>query len=172
MVNLDSKGNPSFSVSDAIELIYQDKLNYIHNIEFNECNDIILFNKFAENNGSNKLKIHKEFLGSTEEFDKLNQHLWFIPEEYKKIDVKKFIINKCTSNTEIERCTLELNKFEEKNLTNLLRYLIFLVDILREKNILWGVGRGSSVSSFVLYLIGIHRINPIKFNLNFQEFLK
>ena len=45
--------------------------------------------------------------------------------------------------------------------------MIFLVDTLRQNNVIWGVGRGSSVSSYVLYLIGINRINPMKFNLNF-----
>ena len=36
----------------------------------------------------------------------------------------------------------------------------YLVDTMRNNNIVWGVGRGSSVGSFVLYKIGINRINP------------
>jgi DNA polymerase III alpha subunit len=43
---------------------------------------------------------------------------------------------------------------------------------MRKNNILWGVGRGSSVASFVLYLIGIHRINSLFYNLPIEEFLK
>jgi len=50
--------------------------------------------------------------------------------------------------------------------------MIYFVDTLRKHNILWGVGRGSSVSSYILYLIGIHRIDSIKYNLNIGEFLK
>jgi DNA polymerase III alpha subunit len=48
----------------------------------------------------------------------------------------------------------------------------YLVDLMREHNIVWGVGRGSSVSSFVLFLIGIHRINSIYYGLDVEEFLK
>ena len=32
---------------------------------------------------------------------------------------------------------------------------------MRENNIVWGVGRGSPVASYVLFLIGVHRINSI-----------
>ena len=41
-----------------------------------------------------------------------------------------------------------------------------------EKNSSWGVGRGSSVSSYCLYLIGIHMVDSIKYNLDIQEFFK
>jgi DNA polymerase III alpha subunit len=54
----------------------------------------------------------------------------------------------------------------------LLQYLKYLVDTMRSNNILWGVGRGSSVASFVLFLIGIHRINSLYWDLSIDEFLK
>ena len=55
---------------------------------------------------------------------------------------------------------------------NLLRYMIYLVDFMRENGIVWGVGRGSSVASYVLYLIGVHKIDSIKFGLDWREFLR
>ena len=54
----------------------------------------------------------------------------------------------------------------------LLCYLKYLVDTMREHNIVWGVGRGSSVASYCLYLLGVHKINSIKFELDIKEFLK
>jgi DNA polymerase III alpha subunit len=36
----------------------------------------------------------------------------------------------------------------------------------------WGVGRGSSVASYVLFLIGVHRIDSMKYNLDYKEFLR
>jgi DNA polymerase III alpha subunit len=43
---------------------------------------------------------------------------------------------------------------------------------MRDNNIVWGVGRGSSVASYVLYLLGIHKIDSIKYNLSPDEFFK
>ena len=54
----------------------------------------------------------------------------------------------------------------------LLKYLKYLVDTMRENKIVWGVGRGSSVASYVLYLIGVHKIDSIKYELDIKEFLK
>jgi DNA polymerase III alpha subunit len=34
------------------------------------------------------------------------------------------------------------------------------------------VGRGSSVASYVLFLIGVHKIDPIKYELPIEEFFK
>jgi len=67
---------------------------------------------------------------------------------------------------------MELELFEKHNMTDLLRFLIFLVDTLRANNILWGVGRGSSVASYCLYLLGIHKINSLKYQLDINEFLR
>ena len=66
----------------------------------------------------------------------------------------------------------ELLEFEKHNMINLLRYMIYLVDFMRKNNIVWGVGRGSSVASYVLYLIGVHRINSIQFDLDWKEFIR
>jgi DNA polymerase III alpha subunit len=48
----------------------------------------------------------------------------------------------------------------------------YLVDTLRKNNVVWGVGRGSSVASYILYLIGVHKVDSIKYNLDINEFLK
>ena len=66
----------------------------------------------------------------------------------------------------------ELYEFEKRGLNDVLRYVIYLVDTMRKHNIVWGVGRGSSVASYVLYIIGIHRINSIQYELDWQEFLR
>lgn len=109
---------------------------------------------------------------STEEYDKLLQNNWFIPESYKNFDIAKFVLDLCTTDEELQRCGTELLMFNERNMFPLLIYLKFLVDTMRQHNIVWGVGRGSSVSSFVLFLIGVHRINSLYFDLSIDEFLK
>jgi DNA polymerase III alpha subunit len=97
---------------------------------------------------------------------------WHHPDEYNNIDIKKFLLEKCKTQIEIDRVNDEYNVFEKYELIDLLRMLIYIVDKFKENKILWGVGRGSSVSSYILFLIGIHRIDSIKYALDFKEFLE
>ena len=69
-------------------------------------------------------------------------------------------------------CNHQYILYKERDLIMLLRLFIFLVDYMRKNKFIWGVGRGSAVSSFCLYLIGIHRVDPIKYNLDIKDFLK
>jgi DNA polymerase III alpha subunit len=66
----------------------------------------------------------------------------------------------------------ELQEFQARDMMPLLNFLLYMVDTMRENNIVWGVGRGSSVASYVLYLIGVHRINSMKYNLDYKEFFR
>jgi len=109
---------------------------------------------------------------SVEEFDQNNQSDWLMPQKYKELDIAEWILSQCKTDSELQRAGEELILYHERGLFPLLCFLKFLVDKLREENIVWGVGRGSSVSSFVLYLIGVHRINSLYYDLDPREFLK
>lgn len=109
---------------------------------------------------------------SVQDFDKLNQENWFIPEEYKKLDIAKYVLDLCKTDVELQRVGEELLLFQERNMFDLLRYLKYLVDIMKKNNIVYGVGRGSSVASYVLFLLNVHRINSIYYDLSIDEFLK
>ena len=76
------------------------------------------------------------------------------------------------NNTQLARVDLELDEFEQRNLSDLLRFLVYFVDTVRTNNIVYGVGRGSSIASYVLYLLKVHRIDSFKYNLDIKEFLK
>ena len=107
-----------------------------------------------------------------DEFHRVNQNSWFMPEKYKNIDVAKYILGLCKTDAELQRVGEELLLYQERDLFNLLKYLLYLVDIMMEHNVIWGVGRGSSVASYVLYLIGIHRVNSMYYDLDIREFLR
>jgi DNA polymerase III alpha subunit len=109
---------------------------------------------------------------SLEEFDELNQLQWQMPQEYYEMDIAKWVLDQCKNEEELQRAGDELLKFHDRNMFSLLKYLKYLVDTMRRNNIVWGVGRGSSVASYVLYLIGIHRINSLYYQLSVDEFLK
>ena len=106
------------------------------------------------------------------EFDLLNQSTWYMPSEYLDLDIAQWVLDSCDNDAELQRCGEELLLFQERNIFDLLRYLKYLVDTMRANNIVWGVGRGSSVSSFVLYKIGVHKINSLYYDLDPHEFLK
>ncbi len=100
------------------------------------------------------------------------QEQWAIPEEYYNIDIEKLCYDRCNSDEEILRVNDELLEFKKRNLYIMLKTLLFIVDRMREENIVWGVGRGSSVASLVLNKIGIHKIDPLRHKLDYKEFLR
>jgi len=109
---------------------------------------------------------------TVEEFDHRNQSNWHMPDSYKELDIAKWLLELCTTQEELQRVGQELLLYQERGLFPMLQYLKYLVDTLRQNNVVWGVGRGSSVASYVLYLLGIHKINSIRYELSIEEFLK
>lgn len=109
-----------------------------------------------------------------EQFDQAHQAEYFIPKEYEELDVMDFLSKKLVDKPQsaIDRVIEEFKAFTDLDMIPMLRYLIYLVDVMRKNNVVWGVGRGSSVASYVLYLIGIHKVDSIKHNLNYREFLR
>jgi DNA polymerase III alpha subunit len=105
-------------------------------------------------------------------WDKQNQMSWNMPDKYKNFEIVGFLLDQTNNEEEYQRVVEELELFYQYDMIELLKYIKYLVDTMRENNVLWGVGRGSSVASYVLYLIGIHKINSLKFGLDIREFLK
>jgi DNA polymerase III alpha subunit len=122
--------------------------------------NFIKYNDYTENNLS------------VEEFDHRNQQHWFMPEEYRQLDIAQHVLNLCKTDSELQRVGKELLLYQERNLFNLLRYLKYLVDVMQDNQLIWGVGRGSSVASYVLYLLGVHRVNSMFYDLDPAEFLR
>ena len=109
---------------------------------------------------------------SIEEFDRALQSNWRMPKEYKDLDIAEYVLGLCQQEHELQRVGQELLLYQERDLFDLLRYLKYLVDTLRKNNVVWGVGRGSSVASYVLFLLGVHKIDSLYYNLDIEEFLK
>ena len=109
---------------------------------------------------------------SVEDFDRRLQSHWHIPDEYQQLDIAAHVLSLCTTQAELQRCGEELLLYQERGLFDLLRYLTYLVSVMTEHNVIWGVGRGSSVASYVLYLLKVHRINSMYYNLDIREFLR
>ena len=97
---------------------------------------------------------------------------WWMPDEYKNLNISDWLLSKCNTQEQTSRVHAELEEFKQRNMLSMLNFLVYMVTELKHNNILWGVGRGSSVSSYILYLIGVHKIDSIKYNLDYKEFLR
>ena len=109
---------------------------------------------------------------TTEEFDHKKQSQWFMPDSYKQLDIAEHVLSLCSSDAELQRCGQELMLYQERGLFDLLRYLKYLVDVMTDHQLIWGVGRGSSVASYVLYKLGVHCIDSLYYDLDPAEFLR
>jgi DNA polymerase III alpha subunit len=108
----------------------------------------------------------------SDEFVQRNLSNWHLPVEYQTMDMEAFLLSKCTTPAAMNRVRQELGEFKQRNMMNVLRWLKYFVDTMRANNMVWGVGRGSSVSSYVLFLMDVHRVDSLKYNLDIKEFLK
>lgn len=116
-------------------------------------------------------RILEEKLHYPTPLDHIEPNYWFMPSEYRNMDIEEYLTNQCPKDN-YERLNKELEEYRKRNLLDLLRQMKYIVDILRENNIIWGVGRGSSVASYVLFLLGVHKIDSVKYNLPLEEFFK
>jgi DNA polymerase III alpha subunit len=109
---------------------------------------------------------------SVDVFHKSRQDVWNMPAKYVDMNIAQWLLDQCKTEVELQRVGSELLLYQERNLFPLLRQLKYIIDTWRSNNIVWGVGRGSSVASYVLYLIGVHQINSIYYDLDIHEFLR
>ena len=150
MMKFDKYKNPILSVDEG-----KKALLYGGDIEgafFDDEEEVRLFQQYGEKVLGQESRILNPI---SEDEDPIEYHArkardWNIPAKYKE----------------------ELVMFKERNLVPLLQFLIYIVDYMREQRIVWGVGRGSSVASYCLYLIGVHKVDSIVYDLPIEEFLK
>ena len=169
----DDLGIPRFSNRDLIDMIYTGHVDKVHVVLCDESDDVDKFNDAMEEQGLPKLQKYIPLDVDQKTFDGVCQGEWFMPDKYKELDVVAHLYNLCKGDDKcFHRVNEELAEFERRGMFDLLRYMIYLVDYMRDNNIIWGVGRGSSVASYVLYLIGVHKINSIQYDLDWREFLR
>lgn len=169
----DNFGRAYVSSTELCELLYKNP-------------DLVLDNFFVEDwdqyntavkNTFSELPLVQEYHAlptdySVDVFHRTLQENWYLPDEYKKLDIAQWLLDKCQTQEELQRVGKELLLYQERNLFPLLQQLKYVIDTWQANNIVWGVGRGSSVASYVLYLIGVHQINSLYYDLDIAEFLR
>ncbi len=104
---------------------------------------------------------------------------WNIPNEYKNLNVHEYIYSKLEQQNiqddelyiRVKRVIQELKLFEQYDIINLIRVLIYIINTFYTNNIVWGIGRGSSTSSYILYLIGVHDVDSVLYDLDVHDFI-
>lgn len=168
-MKIDKYGQMVFSETDLCDIYMSDPTKTIKKIHVDnpiKISDIIDTSTLPE------FILCKPTDLTVSDFDNQLQSNWMIPDSYKDFDIAKYILDLCQSDEELQRVGQELLLFQQRDMFPLLKYLKYLVDTMRNNKIVWGVGRGSSVASFVLFLIGIHKINSLYYDLPIEEFLK
>lgn len=135
--------------------------------------DIIQFNRLVPEKA---LSVKTELKNITPE--------WKIPEKYKGIEPTKYVLEKLLDEIDredfsveeiderVSRVTEEIELYREYGLEDILKVIIYIVDVFTENKIVWGTGRGSSCCSYCLYLIGLHDVDSVKYRLDLTEFFR
>lgn len=159
------------SEDDMIEILYRGEK--VNNLVVDEGSWVDRFNKNCKEYGLPfSLDWSPESHKDQEQFIRENLADWNLPEEYLEFDVENYLLSKCNTEQQKERVLYELKEFNERDMLIVLKWLKYFVDTMRSNNKIWGVGRGSSVSSYVLYLLGIHKVDSLLYDLDIKEFLK
>jgi DNA polymerase III alpha subunit len=172
-MNYDKFGRAYVQSDELADMLYQDP-----NLNLNR---FFVVDPEQYNNTVQRMYLDYEHLQefkeidpsmTIEQFDQALQEEWKMPQEYLDFDIAQWLLDQCKTDAELQRVGEELLLYHERDLFNLLRYLKYMVDTFRKQKIVWGLGRGSSVASYVLYLIGVHKINSMYYDLDISEFLR
>jgi DNA polymerase III alpha subunit len=170
-MNFDQYGQAYTTENELADMLYQnpDLMLDLFYVE-----DPTAFNSAVDKTYADFTRLHKWIPRNLDidEFDRINQSKWHMPKEYQILDIAQHILDLCQTQPELQRVGQELLLFQERDLFDLLRYLKYFVDTMRKNKVVWGLGRGSSVASYVLYLLGVHKINSLYYDLPIEEFLK
>jgi DNA polymerase III alpha subunit len=167
-------GQSILTERNIIELIYQNKTHNIKNCVISQNDSIQKYNNLVSEN-KDPIEIFQTIINDQDGqdlYDQNNRLNWFMPAEYKQFDIEDYVLGLCETPEQKQRVDYELSLYKSHAMMDVLQFLKYMVDTLRKNNIVWGVGRGSSVASYVLYLLGVHKVDSIKYNLDPTEFMR
>lgn len=160
-------GSISVDPSKVIDFIFKlsDKTNRLFVTSITP--DIEAYNSVSEHHLKIKTKADLDFPPK-----------WKLPDHYKNLDLDDYLYGLVEHiekdvlyDKRVERLSNEIFLFNKLNLGDVLRTLIYSIDVMKEKNVIWGVGRGSSCSSYLLFLLGLHEVDSVKYEIDITDFL-
>lgn len=174
-MNVDAYGQVKFNTQEVLESIYNSSDSIVDYID--SQHEINCHTQHCDTLEISKLQPPIQPQTDLIDFHKQHSGNWLMPDNYKTMNIEqhlaeKLLDYKLTDERYVQTLADELAEYRARNMMDLLKFLKYLMDTCHTHDIVTGVGRGSSVSSLVLYLIGVHAIDPIKYNLDYKEFLR
>ena len=173
-------GQVQFATQEVIDKFYAKEWESV-DVLLDQTNELNKFNEHCKHFEIDSMATIERPTDDVLSFHAGLSSNWHMPKEYKEMDVLAHLTQqlqeKTNANTEYtDYFVNELdawNKFMgSKGSQDLFKFLHHLITTCRANDIVTGVGRGSSVSSLILYLLGVHYVDPVKYKLNYEEFLR
>jgi DNA polymerase III alpha subunit len=107
----------------------------------------------------------------------LNTFEWKTPPPYAGMDIpdatRSLLHEKgLVSDQYRGRLEAELIHAEQMDMIDFIRCLMWITDTLRINGIPWGLGRGSSCASLIMFLLGVNKVDPVRYDIPMEEFYK
>jgi len=102
---------------------------------------------------------------------------WTIPKKYLSMNIEELCIEaleqkRLINDVYVNRLSWELIQMELKDMHQFVRCLLYVTHQFKENDVVWGVGRGSSCASLIMYLLDINKVDPVKYGIPAEEFFK
>jgi DNA polymerase III alpha subunit len=170
MMKLDEYNRQVITESDAVNMLYRNPDTDVAHLQLD---DVEKFNSACRSMHMDlQLTVGESLDITPQQYHENNQNSWHMPKDYAQFDIAKWCLTQCVDDAQLQRVGKELLMYQERGMLPLLRFLRYFVETMRTNNIVWGVGRGSSVASYVLYILGVHRIDSMYYDLDPGEFLR
>ena len=159
--SIDNVGNYIVSQSEQLEKLLLMSIPIEKIKIINEDSNIKKFNYLLDN------KITKY-----EENETSVDLSYNIPKKYLEMDLDEKIQKIIEEESEIGQIRIqnEYLEFKRRNLESFLKTIIYIIDEFKNNNVVYGIGRGSSCASYLLFKLGLHSVDCLKYNIPMHEF--
>lgn len=109
-------------------------------------------------------------------------HRWLLPESHLSMDLRATIVARAVDRlinlnypedvhlAACERIEAELDEIEQRGMVEFFKTIIYVLDTFKRDGVVWGVGRGSSCACYILFILGLHSVDCVLYNVPMQEF--
>ena len=163
------------SIIDA-EMVAHCLMSGIRPVQLRVTNDSWELSQFNAH-----VSVEDEIKPATEEPINLDFR-WKLPDEYMKMDLwtrfadayaakeRDLKYDVVEEDRALARMEMEYEEIKKRGMIEFMKTIIYVLDVFREKGVVWGVGRGSSCACYLLFILGLHSVDCIKYNVPMGEF--